>query len=96
MIYKFKNTMFVGDLHQQIAVEELRLYAIYVRLDDNSPELTVTLIHPSTGWQHSVTYRDSSVLDFHRANDYDSIFRAALAKMGTDGKIPEGSIKADV
>ena len=95
MKYTFNEVVNVGDLRDRIPVGSLEIESISLRLDPQSPCLSVVLRHAATGWQHTETYRDTSAVEFWARTwekEFDAIGRGILEKLAAEGKLPAGSV----
>jgi len=87
----------VGDFSNRVVVDELDIQSISLTLDPQNPVLSVVLVHKASGWQHVVTYTDSSAVEFWaRAmeREFDAIADAMLKRLVADGKLPAGRATA--
>src|SRR5689334_14351645 len=94
MKYTLTTPVTIGDLANLITVDELELKSISLTFDPLQPVLSIVLVHPTSGWQHVVTYTDSSAVQFWAqalASQFDAIAAAAIQKLVDDGKLPAGA-----
>ena len=99
MIYKLTTPATVGDLANSISVDMLELKSLSLTFDPLRPVLSIVLIHPASGWEHVVTYTDSSAVQFWAqtlAAQFDEIANAAIQKLVADGKLPPGTADSAV
>jgi hypothetical protein len=94
----------VGGLDNGIVVDQLEIVAISINLmpghlKDGNGVLSVVLEHPPSGWQTTVKYIDSSVLEFWGAIDQNvltTLIQAVWDKLQADKRIPNGTVDAQV
>ena len=54
--YKLKKPMTVGDMKNQIMVDELVVKSLSISFLAKEPVVSVVFLHPASGWQHNVCY----------------------------------------
>jgi hypothetical protein len=99
----------VGDLNNPRTVTALAITSVwYTSTPDlalgGTGELDITLTETTTGWQETITYRDSSMLDMWNAvvtapagqTLGDTIAQAIFAKLIADSKLPAGTLSTTV
>ena len=95
MKYVLAKPISMGDLANSFVVDELELRSLSLTFDPENPVLSAVLEHKATGWQHVVTYFDSTAAEFWARTaepQFDAIARALLEKLATDGKLPPGTL----
>lgn len=95
MAYKFEQPIRVGDLDNSILVDALEIQSVSLTFDPQLPVLSIVLVHKPSGWQHVVTYTDSSAVEFWARtfeSQFDYICQCVIQKLVTDSKLPTGTL----
>lgn len=96
MKYVLTPSITVGDFSNQTVIDELEIQSASLCFDPQVPTLSVVLLHKPSGFQHVVTYRDSSAVEFWAktfAGQFDFLAQALLQKLAADSKLPAGTIE---
>ena len=54
--YKLKTPMTIGDLKNQIVVDELVIVSCSMTFRREEPVISMVFLHPQSGWTHNVCY----------------------------------------
>jgi len=54
--YKLKTPITVGDIKNQIVVDELAVKSISLTFMAKEPVISIVFLHPASDWQHNVCY----------------------------------------
>jgi hypothetical protein len=91
--------MMIGDLTNQREVSQVEIVGISINLqknhvDKNIGVLSLLLEDPVTGYVTTVTYRDSTVLEFLGGlkEEFLALLGPVWDKLQADGKLPAGTI----
>ena len=96
----------VGTLTAPVVVSSLQVTGVWFSTTPElaplgAAELEITLTAPASGWQETITYQDSSVVDFFAtpapvppagATYEDIMAGAVFQKLMADGKLPPGTL----
>jgi hypothetical protein len=99
-IYALTTPLSVGTLVNPITVSSLQLTTVnYSSTPDLAPlgagTLSLVLTDPTSGFQETVSYTDSSVIEMWSTIG-DTISQAVFEKLIADGKLPLGNIATSI
>lgn len=98
MVFKIKQPVSIGDLTNQIQIDELELASVSFnfepeRSDFGTAILSIVLVHRLSGHKTNVVYNDESALMFWKQIDAGgAVEKAVFDKLLSDKKLPDGTL----